>query len=49
MKIIVAGLKIREIHEEYVIKFFATSYIYYTKKRHQMLYFYKHVFEKRKY
>ena len=48
MKIIVAGLKIREIHEEYVINSLQQVINYYTKKRNQILYFYKHVFENRK-
>ena len=47
MKIIVAGLKSREIHEENEINSLQPV-ITITQRKDIMLYFYKHVFEKRK-
>ena len=47
MKIIVAGLKSREIHEENVINSLQPV-ITITQRKDIILYFYKHVFEKRK-
>ena len=47
MKIIVAGLKSREIHEENVITSLQ-SVITIPQRKDIILYFYKHVFEKRK-
>ena len=46
VKIIVAGLKSREIHEENVINSLQ-SVITITQRKDIILYFYKHVFEKR--
>ena len=47
MKIIAAGLKSREIHEENVINSLQPV-ITITQRKDIILYFYKHVFEKRK-
>ena len=47
MKIIAAGLKSREIHEENVITSLQPV-ITITQRKDIILYFYKHVFEKRK-
>ena len=47
MKIIVAGLKSREIHEENVINALQPV-ITISQRKDIILYFYKHVFEKRK-
>ena len=48
MKIIVAGLKSREIHEENVINSLQPV-ITITQRKDIIWYFYKHVFERRKY
>ena len=47
MKIIVAGLKSREIHEKNVINSLQPV-ITITQRKDIILYFYKHIFEKRK-